>query len=76
MRISAPPRARRGRVLQVLTPALLAIALSTTLAVSCSAASIHGVVTDTSGAKVSGAIVDLLCQGNVSGDRRLHDDGS
>jgi vitamin B12 transporter len=76
MSFSASPRAGRSRVLHILIPVLLAIALSTTLAVSCSAASIHGVVTDTSGAKVTGAIVDLLIEGKVVGTAVSTADGS
>jgi iron complex outermembrane receptor protein/vitamin B12 transporter len=72
MRISALPRAGRSRVLHVLTPVFLTLIL----AVSCSAASIHGVVTDTSGAKVTGAIVDLLIEGKVVGTAVSTADGS
>lgn len=43
---------------------------------SCPAASIRGVVTDTSGAKVKGAIVDLLIEGRVVGTTVSAADGS
>ena len=56
-------------------PAICAIlfALSTSL---CQAASIHGVVTDASGAKVPGATVSLVLSGRVAGSAVSTADGS
>ncbi len=72
MSFSAFPRAGRGRALHILFPLLLSI----NVVAVCSAASIHGVVTDTSGAKVTGAIVDLLIEGKVVGTAVSTADGS
>ena len=45
-------------------------------AVACQAAAIHGVVTDASGAKVTGATVALISQGGVVGSAVSGADGS
>ena len=59
MRIPAFLRAQSGRVL----PSFLAAILLSFAALVCQAASIRGVVTDASGAKVSGASVVLFSNG-------------
>ena len=55
---------------------LLTLILLSLAAISASAASIRGVVTDASGAKVTGATVDLLYAGNVIASTVSHADGS
>ena len=57
MPVSASPRTRLSRVLR---SAVFAAILFTFAATSCQAASIRGVVTDASGAKVTGANVALI----------------
>ena len=61
MSVSAPLRARLSRAL----PSLFTVILLIAFARLCPAASIRGVVTDASGAKVTGATVSLLSNGNV-----------
>ncbi|HEV2137117.1 MAG TPA: TonB-dependent receptor [Terracidiphilus sp.] len=53
-----------------------ALALSLSAATLCHAASIRGTVTDSSGAKVSGAAVVLISNGAVVGSAVSHADGS
>jgi iron complex outermembrane receptor protein/vitamin B12 transporter len=57
-------------------PRLLAIALLIVFASLCQAASIHGVVTDATGAKITGASVVLLNNGKVVGAAVSTADGS
>jgi hypothetical protein len=59
MPVSSFLRARLSRAL----PSLLIAMLFTVFAALCPAASIRGVVTDASGAKVNGATVTLLSNG-------------
>ena len=63
MPVSAPLRGRSVRAFRrAFLPAFAAILL-TTYTMLCGAASIHGVVTDPSGAKVTGATLILLGNG-------------
>jgi len=61
MPIASPLRDLTRRALLFLFPAIFLLFAST----SCSAASIHGVVTDTTGAKITGANVVLISDGQV-----------
>lgn len=54
----------------------LAVALLTQLAIVCHAASIRGVVTDTTGAKVTGASIALMSNGTVIASSVSSSDGS
>jgi len=72
MPVSSFLRARLSRAL----PSLLIAALFTVFAALCPAASIRGVVTDASGAKVNGATVTLLSNGKVVGTAVSTADGS
>jgi iron complex outermembrane receptor protein/vitamin B12 transporter len=72
MLVSARLRARLSRAL----PSLFAALLLTAFAALCPAASIRGVVTDGSGAKVTGATVTLLSNGNVVATAVSTADGS
>jgi iron complex outermembrane receptor protein/vitamin B12 transporter len=72
MSVSAFLRARRGRVLYRLIFLLLTIVY----AGPSDAATIHGVVTDPSGAKVTGAAVNLLSKGKVVATGVSTTDGS
>jgi iron complex outermembrane receptor protein/vitamin B12 transporter len=63
MPVSASLRGRLDRVLRLAILSAFATFLFTTLATLCEAASIHGVVTDASGAKVTGATLILLGNG-------------
>ena len=70
MRSPAMPKARLGlRVFSLLTLLIFLLA-------ECRAASIRGVVTDPSGAKVTGAVVDLLSGGKVVATAVSTADGS
>lgn len=57
-------------------PGLLAALLLLFCAASCSAGSIHGVVTDATGAKVTGASVALVSKGQVVSSAVSAADGS
>jgi vitamin B12 transporter len=63
MPVSASLRGRLARVLRLAILSAFATILFTTLATLCEAASIHGVVTDASGAKVTGATLILFGNG-------------
>jgi iron complex outermembrane receptor protein/vitamin B12 transporter len=76
MPVSAPLRGRLIRISpREFLPAFATILL-TAFATLCQAASIHGVVTDASGAKVTGANVNLLSNGNVISTDISKADGS
>lgn len=72
MPVSSLVRAHAKRVLPHLLAAILIVLATTT----CLAASIRGVVTDTSGAKVTGARVVLLCNGKAVAAAASTADGS
>ena len=72
MPVSASLRARPRRALPILFVAILFAAL----AAPCPAASIRGVVTDATGAKVTGANVNLLSNGKVVATAVSTADGS
>jgi vitamin B12 transporter len=72
MPVSASLRARLSRAL----PSLFIAILFTAFAALCPAASIRGVVTDASGAKVTGATVTLLSSGKVVATAVSTADGS
>jgi vitamin B12 transporter len=72
MTVSAFPRARMSRVL----PTLFIVFLFAASAAVCPAASIRGVVTDPSGAKVTGATVTLFSSGSVIATAITTADGS
>ena len=55
---------------------ILAIALSCIFAVAANAASVRGIVTDASGARITGATVDLLSNGQMVGSAVSGADGS
>jgi len=61
MFFSASVRAQMSRI----SPFLFFFLMSFSVAVVCPAASIHGVVTDASGAKVRGAVIALVSQGKI-----------
>jgi iron complex outermembrane receptor protein/vitamin B12 transporter len=65
----------RGRLSRAFLP-VFAATLFTAFATLCPAASIHGVVTDASGAKVSGANVVLVSNGKVASSAISGADGS
>jgi vitamin B12 transporter len=72
MTVSAFPRAQMSRVL----PTLFIVILFAVYAAVCPAASIRGVVTDPSGAKVTGATVTLFSSGSVVATAITTADGS
>jgi iron complex outermembrane receptor protein/vitamin B12 transporter len=61
MLVSASPRVRLSRAL----PAFLLVFFFSAYTLVASAATVHGVVSDPSGAKISGATIDLLSNGKV-----------
>ncbi len=77
---SASPRGRLARVFACISPRALTASLIViqllSAAVAVRAASIRGVITDTSGAKVTGAAVALLSGGKVVGAAVSTSDGS
>ena len=72
MQISLHSRIRSGRALARLS----AVLLLSLVPISCLAASIRGVVTDATGAKVVGANVTLFCNGKVVATAASTADGS
>ncbi|MGA3264646.1 MAG: TonB-dependent receptor plug domain-containing protein, partial [Terracidiphilus sp.] len=72
MLMFASPRTRLGRAL----PRVFAAILLTFIAAICPAASIRGVVTDASGAKVTGANITLISNGKVVSSAVSTADGS
>jgi len=72
MPVSASLRARRSRAL----PTLFLVVFFAAFAAQCPAASIRGVVTDASGARVTGANVNLLSNGKVVATAVSTADGS